>query len=65
MDIKYVEKLCESLGIVKKFRKNYEFFGNIELEIETPRKTLLNIISDRGVFSFCIMTKKYSKSGCR
>lgn len=60
MDIKYVKKLCESIGIVKKFRKNYEFFGNIELEIETPRKTLINIISDRGIFSCCI-NKKHSK----
>ena len=61
MDIKYVEKLCKSLGIIKKFIKNDEFFGNIELEIETPRKTILNIISDRGIFSCYIMTQKTFK----
>lgn len=57
MDIKYVRELCKSFGIVKNFRKNDAFFGNIELEIETPRKTRLSIISDRGLFSCYVMRK--------
>ena len=36
MDVEYVRKLCEDLGTVKKFRTDSEFFGNVELEIETP-----------------------------
>lgn len=59
MDIKFVEKLCKDLGVIKKFRLNHELFGNIEMEIETPRKTSLNIISDRGIFSCYVMKKSF------
>lgn len=57
MDIELIKKLCKGLGVIKKFSKNYEFFGNVELEIETPHKTVLSIISDRGIFS-CYVVKK-------
>ena len=54
MDVEYVRKLCEDLGTVKKFRTDSEFFGNVELEIETPAKQILRVISDRGIFSCSI-----------
>ena len=57
MDIEFVRKLCSDLGIIKKFRQNNEFFGNIELEIETTNKTILSIISDRDIYS-CFVVKK-------
>lgn len=52
-----IEELCKGLGEVKRYRVNHDFFGNIELEIETPHKTTLKIISDRGVFS-CYVVKR-------
>ena len=58
MDIDYVIRLCEGIGVVKKFEQDRTFFGNIELEIETPCKQTLCIISDRGMFScYHIKTK--------
>ena len=59
MDVEYVRKLCEDLGTVKKFITDSEFFGNIELEIETPAKQILHVISDRGIFSCSINTKNF------
>lgn len=56
-NIKCIEELCKGLGEVKGYRVNHDFFGNIELEIETPHKTTLKIISDRGVFS-CYVVKR-------
>lgn len=54
MDINSLEKLCRDIGKIKKINKNNDVFGNIEVKIETPRKTLLNIVSDRGgVFVLC------------
>ena len=57
MDMNSVENLCKDLGRIKKFRENHASFGNMELEIEMPRKTSLSIISDRGEFS-CYVVKK-------
>lgn len=57
MDADIIEKLCKSLGKVIKFKEDNEFFGNIELVIETPRKTRFCIISDRGEIS-CYVIKR-------
>lgn len=57
MDINYVKDLCKSVGLVKDFKKNTAVFGNMELEIETPRHTTLRVVSDRGIFS-CFVIKK-------
>ena len=59
MDINSLEKLCRNIGKIKKINKNNDVFGNIEVKIETPRKTLLNIVSDREEFSCYVVKKKF------
>lgn len=57
MNLDSVKKLCVELGEVRKWNENAKVFGNLELEIQTPRKTVLNIIADRGEF-LCYIKKK-------
>lgn len=57
MNIDTAEEICKDIGVIKRFNENKEVFGNIELEIETPGKTLFEIISDRGEFS-CYVLKR-------
>ena len=59
MEINSLEKLCRNIGKIKKINKNNDVFGNIEVKIETPRKTLLNIVSDREEFSCYVVKKKF------
>ncbi len=62
MNIDTAEELCKNIGVVKKFNENKEVFGNIELEIETPGKTLFEIISDRGEFSCYVIKKRFLRN---
>ena len=57
INLEYVNTLCKDLGTIQKFEINEAVFGNIELEIVTPKGVRLNIYSDRGVFS-CYMKRK-------
>ncbi|MGN1399435.1 MAG: hypothetical protein ACI4WG_05510 [Erysipelotrichaceae bacterium] len=59
MDINSVKKLCKDIGEVKKYKVDYGFFGNIELEIQTLHNVFLIITSDRGEFSCCIRKKHF------
>jgi len=52
MNLEYVNMLCKDLGIIQKFDVNENIFGNIELEIITPKGNEINILSDRGEFSY-------------
>lgn len=59
MNIDTAEEICKDIGVIKRFNENKEVFGNIELEIETPGKTLFEIISDRGEFSCYVLKKRF------
>lgn len=56
---KDVEKKCKDLGVIKKYTVDRSFFGNIELEIETPHKVLLYVRSDRGEFSCYVIKRRF------
>ena len=65
MNIDTAEENCKDIGVIKRFNENKEVFGNIELEIETPGKTLFEIISDRGEFSCYVLKRGFCvTAGC-